>query len=40
LKKEGNATVNAVCDENIDPFSQEWNAFQKILRKNPLAILD
>nr|WP_309757803.1 class I tRNA ligase family protein [Flavobacterium sp.] len=30
FEKEGNATVNAVCDENIDPFSAEdWNAFAK-----------
>ncbi len=27
---EGNATVNAVCDENIEAFSaNEWNAFAK-----------
>jgi leucyl-tRNA synthetase len=31
-------TVNAVCDENIDPFSaNEWNA-QKDTQENPLAI--
>lgn len=30
FEKEGNTTVNAVCDENIDPFSaEEWNAFAK-----------
>jgi leucyl-tRNA synthetase len=30
FEKEGNTTVNAVCDENIDPFSaEEWNAFSK-----------
>ncbi|MGZ9676948.1 leucine--tRNA ligase [Flavobacterium sp. GNP001] len=30
FEKEGNASVNAVCDENIDPFSaEEWNAFAK-----------
>ena len=30
FEEEGNATVNAVCDENIDPFSAEdWNAFAK-----------
>nr|WP_314838279.1 class I tRNA ligase family protein [uncultured Flavobacterium sp.] len=30
FEKEGNATVNAVCDENIDLFSaEEWNAFAK-----------
>ncbi|QZK91518.1 leucine--tRNA ligase [Flavobacterium sp. CHNK8] len=30
FEKEGNATVNAVCDENVDPFSaEEWNAFAK-----------
>ncbi|WP_322551401.1 leucine--tRNA ligase [Flavobacterium psychraquaticum] len=28
FKKEGNATVNAVCDDNIASFSSsEWNAF-------------
>jgi leucyl-tRNA synthetase len=28
FEKEGNATVNAVCDDNIAPFSaSEWNAF-------------
>ncbi len=28
FSKEGNATVNAVCDDNITPFSaEEWNAF-------------
>ncbi|MFA9195099.1 class I tRNA ligase family protein [Flavobacterium sp. FBOR7N2.3] len=30
FEKEGNATVNAVCDENIEAFSAtEWNAFAK-----------
>ncbi|TVZ56548.1 leucyl-tRNA synthetase [Lutibacter sp. Hel_I_33_5] len=30
FKKEGNATVNAVCDEDIKPFSSdEWKAFSK-----------
>ncbi|MFV8338421.1 leucine--tRNA ligase [Flavobacterium sp. LB3P21] len=30
FQKEGNANVNAVCDENIDAFSaNEWNAFAK-----------
>jgi leucyl-tRNA synthetase len=30
FEKEGNTTVNAVCDENIDLFSaEEWNAFAK-----------
>ncbi|MFV5694489.1 class I tRNA ligase family protein [Flavobacterium sp. LB3P122] len=30
FEKEGNANVNAVCDENIEVFSaNEWNAFTK-----------
>ncbi|MDI6050899.1 class I tRNA ligase family protein [Flavobacterium sp. XS2P24] len=30
FQKEGNANVNAVCDENIEAFSaNEWNAFAK-----------
>ncbi|MBK0371067.1 leucine--tRNA ligase [Flavobacterium agrisoli] len=30
FEKEGNATVNAVCDDNIAAFSaSEWNAFSK-----------
>ena len=30
FEKEGNANVNAVCDDNIEPFSAaEWNAFAK-----------
>ena len=30
FEKEGNETVNAVCDDNIIPFSSsEWNAFAK-----------
>ncbi|PRZ26477.1 leucine--tRNA ligase [Flavobacterium granuli] len=30
FEKEGNATVNAVCDDNIENFSAvEWNAFAK-----------
>ncbi|CAH0337122.1 hypothetical protein FVB9288_02866 [Flavobacterium sp. CECT 9288] len=30
FEKEGNTTVNAVCDENIDLFSaEEWSAFAK-----------
>ena len=30
LSKEGNANVNAVCDENIEVFSaNDWNAFAK-----------
>ncbi|MBA0882649.1 leucine--tRNA ligase [Flavobacterium undicola] len=30
FEKEGNANVNAVCDENIEAFSAtEWNAFAK-----------
>ena len=30
FEKEGNANVNAVCDDNIAPFSaSEWNAFSK-----------
>ncbi|MBB1192963.1 leucine--tRNA ligase [Flavobacterium sp. SOK18b] len=45
FEKEGNTTVNAVCDENIDPFSaEEWNAFakdnqEKILLKYRLTYL-
>ncbi len=45
FEKEGNATVNAVCDENITPFSaEEWNAFsldeqQKILLQYRLTYL-
>jgi leucyl-tRNA synthetase len=31
FKKEGNATVNAVCDEDINSFSaDEWKAFTKV----------
>ena len=30
FEKEGNATINAVCDDNIESFSaNEWNAFAK-----------
>ncbi|CAM2840193.1 leucine--tRNA ligase [Flavobacterium frigoris] len=30
FEKEGNATVNAVCDDSIESFSSsEWNAFDK-----------
>jgi len=30
FEKEGNATINAVCDDKIVPFSaSEWNAFAK-----------
>jgi leucyl-tRNA synthetase len=30
FEKEGNATVNSVCDDNINPFtSGEWNAYAK-----------
>ncbi|WPR72461.1 leucine--tRNA ligase [Flavobacterium sp. NG2] len=30
FEKEGNGNVNAVCDDNITPFSaSEWNAFAK-----------
>ncbi|KDN55081.1 leucine--tRNA ligase [Flavobacterium seoulense] len=30
FEKEGNANVNAVCDDNIEAFSsEEWNAFAK-----------
>ncbi len=45
FEKEGNATVNAVCDDNIAPFSaNEWNAFssdekQKILLQYRLTYL-
>lgn len=37
FEKEGNATVNAVCDEGIDPFSaEEWNAFAKVTQEKIL----
>ncbi|MFY8112151.1 MAG: class I tRNA ligase family protein, partial [Flavobacterium sp.] len=45
FEKEGNATVNAVCDDNIISFSaSEWNAFssdeqQKILLQHRLTYL-
>jgi leucyl-tRNA synthetase len=45
FSKEGNANVNAVCDENITPFSaDEWNAFsseqqQKVLLQYRLTYL-
>lgn len=45
FSKEGNATVNAVCDDNIAPFTAaEWNAFsseeqQKILLQYRLTYL-
>jgi len=45
FEKEGNATVNAVCDDNIIAFSaSEWNAFsseeqQKILLQYRLTYL-
>ncbi|PDS23869.1 leucine--tRNA ligase [Flavobacterium branchiophilum] len=45
FEKEGNANVNAVCDDNITPFSaEEWNAFsseeqQKILLHYRLTYL-
>ncbi len=45
FEKEGNANVNAVCDENITPFlAEEWNAFsssaqQKILLQYRLTYL-
>nr|WP_294777841.1 leucine--tRNA ligase [uncultured Flavobacterium sp.] len=45
FSKEGNATVNAVCDDNITPFTAaEWNAFsseeqQKILLQYRLTYL-
>ncbi|WP_291097220.1 MULTISPECIES: leucine--tRNA ligase [unclassified Flavobacterium] len=45
FEKEGNANVNAVCDDNINPFSSnEWNAFssedqQKILLQYRLTYL-
>ncbi len=45
FEKEGNTTVNAVCDENIIPFSaSDWNSFssdeqQKILLQYRLTYL-
>jgi leucyl-tRNA synthetase len=45
FEKEGNTTVNAVCDDNIEPFSaQDWNGFsndeqQKILLQYRLTYL-
>jgi leucyl-tRNA synthetase len=45
FEKEGNASVNAVCDDNITPFSAaEWNAFsseekQRILLQYRLTYL-
>ena len=45
FEKEGNANVNAVCDDNIAPFlASEWNAFsteeqQKILLQYRLTYL-
>lgn len=45
FEKEGNTTVNAVCDDNITPFTAaEWNAFssdeqQKILLQYRLTYL-
>jgi leucyl-tRNA synthetase len=45
FEKEGNATVNAVCDDNITPFTAaEWNAFsseeqQKVLLQYRLTYL-
>ncbi len=45
FEAEGNATVNAACDDNIDPFSaEEWNSFssekqQEILLKYRLTYL-
>jgi leucyl-tRNA synthetase len=45
FSKEGNSTLNAVCDDNIIPFSaSEWNAFsseqqQKILLQYRLTYL-
>ena len=45
FEKEGNSTVNAVCDDNITPFTAaEWNAFsseeqQKILLQYRLTYL-
>ncbi|MBF7091166.1 leucine--tRNA ligase [Flavobacterium sp. ALJ2] len=45
FEKEGNATVNAVCDDNITPFSSsEWTSFssdeqQKILLQYRLTYL-
>jgi leucyl-tRNA synthetase len=45
FEKEGNATVNALCDDNITPFTAaEWNAFsseeqQKVLLQYRLTYL-
>ncbi len=45
LKCDGNATVNAVCDEDVQAFSAaEWNAFsekeqQKVLLQYRLTFL-
>ena len=45
FEKEGNVNVNAVCDENIEPFSaNDWNSFssekqQKILLQYRLTYL-
>ncbi|MCF7568422.1 leucine--tRNA ligase [Sabulilitoribacter arenilitoris] len=45
FETEGNATVNAICDENIEPFSaEEWNSFsskkqQQILLQYRLTYL-
>jgi len=37
FKKEGNTTVNAVCDDNINTFSaDEWNAFSKTAQQEIL----
>jgi leucyl-tRNA synthetase len=37
FEKEGNAKVNAVCDDNIEAFStQDWNAFSSIKQQEIL----
>ncbi len=37
FEKEGNANVNAVCDDNIVPFSaSEWNAFSTVEQQKTL----
>ncbi|WP_299102377.1 leucine--tRNA ligase [uncultured Winogradskyella sp.] len=37
FEAEGNTTVNAACDENIEPFTAEaWNAFSEVEKQNIL----
>ncbi|NRD19099.1 leucine--tRNA ligase [Winogradskyella eckloniae] len=37
FEAEGNATVNAACDENIEPFTAaEWNAFSEVEKQEVL----